>query len=96
MFAVSQIHAFSAQIWIGPFVVMGGCATRMKREMEAPPPRSANWEGLSPQRPVQYIPDEKPRSGKENESNGSNGAPLRRETESGIPGLTYDQAGRPV
>lgn len=27
---------------------------------------------------------------------GSNGAPLRRETESGIPGLTYDQAGRPV
>jgi len=68
---------------------MGSCATRLKAEMRAPPPRAANWQYLSPQRPEQQMPHTEA-------EDAGNGAPLRRETESGIPGLTYDQAGRPV
>jgi len=60
--------------------------TRLKAEMEAPPPykKAPQPETVS--------------SGvlrRKQEFDG-NGAPLRREVASGIPGLTYDQAGRPV
>jgi hypothetical protein len=76
---------------------MGSCMTRLKKEMVAPPSNSGNWEGLAPQRPqYDYTPRERPRQQQQTEK-GSNGAPLgRRETPSGIPGLTYDHAGRPV
>lgn len=32
----------------------------------------------------------------ESHGSGGVGAPLRREVQSGMPGLTFDQAGRPV
>lgn len=71
---------------------MGNCMTRLKREMVPPPCNSGNWEGFAPQRPHYETP--KPQR---QQMEKSNGAPLgRRETPSGIPGLTYDQAGRPV
>jgi hypothetical protein len=57
----------------------------------APPARSGNWDGLAPQRPDPYVPKER-----QVEEDQGNGAPLRKETQSGIPGLTYDHAGRPV
>lgn len=63
---------------------------RMKAEMVSPPPRSGNWEDLAPRRPDPYVPKEK------RQTEEGSGAPLRKETESGIPGLTYDQSGRPV
>ena len=66
----------------------------MEAEMKAPPPRSGNWDGLAPQRPEQYVPHKKQRQAKLEDD--GNGAPLRKETQSGIPGLTYDHAGRPV
>ena len=90
---------------------MGGCLTRLKAEMKAPPPQSGNWQSFNPQRPEPYIPDEHKQGERHDQrrkqmkeggnnnggSNGDhgNGAPLR-ETPSGIPGLTYDWSGRPV
>ncbi|KUJ19248.1 uncharacterized protein LY89DRAFT_731656 [Mollisia scopiformis] len=74
---------------------MGSCMTRLKAEMVAPPSNSGNWEGLAPQRPQAYAPRE-PRQRQQMEKD-TNGVLLgRRETASGIPGLTYDHAGRPV
>lgn len=65
---------------------MGNCMTRLKKEMEAPPQSRRTPS-------VKTIPQD----GSRREQKYSNsGAPLRRETASGIPGLTYDQAGRPV
>lgn len=76
---------------------MGSCMTRLKKEMVAPPPHSGNWEGLAPQRP-QYSYTQRERSRERQQMvKAANGVPLgRRETPSGIPGLTYDYAGRPV
>ena len=73
---------------------MGSCLTRLNAEMQAPPPRSQNWDCLNPQRPTVYGPKQmQQREGPRT----VNSAPLRRmETPSGIPGLTYDAAGRPV
>ncbi|TVY84016.1 hypothetical protein LSUE1_G002962 [Lachnellula suecica] len=72
---------------------MGSCASRLKAEMVSPhshTQRSGSGDMLGPRRPEPYI------SKTQSQSQG-NGAPLRRkETESGIPGLTYDHAGRPV
>ncbi|CZR61422.1 uncharacterized protein PAC_11318 [Phialocephala subalpina] len=71
---------------------MGSCMTRLEREMVNPPPNSGNWESLSPQRPEAYVPRQRHQMEKV-----PSGAPLgRRETPSGVPGLTYDHAGRPV
>ena len=70
---------------------MGGCVSHLKKEMLAPPAQSGNWEGLNPQRPDPYVPRQK-RTEMQND-----GGPIqRKETPSGIPGLTYDQGGRPV
>merc|ERR1711939_887499 len=63
---------------------MGSCMTRMKAEMVPPPPRAGNWQSCGPQRPETYIPEE------------SQQAMYRKKTGSGVPGLTYDHAGRPV
>jgi hypothetical protein len=70
----------------------------MEAEMKTPPPRSGNWEGLGPQRPEPYAPhkEREKQQSQMKEVNEGNGVPLRKETQSGIPGLTYDQAGRPV
>jgi len=71
---------------------MGSCLTRLSAEMKAPPPRSSNWDSLSPQRPTAYVPEKQ-----QKQRSLGNGEPLgRMETPSGIPGLTYDAAGRPV
>jgi hypothetical protein len=83
---------------------MGNCLTHLRKEMQAPPARPGNWEGLSPQHPDVHSPSPKRDVQaerdqlKQYEINSDNkiGVPLRKETESGIPGLTYDQAGRPV
>ena len=66
--------------------------TRLKAEMTTPPVRSGNREGLSPGRPEPYIPKRR----QESRSVLHPQALERKETPSGIPGLTYDQAGRPV
>lgn len=70
---------------------MGGCISHIKKEMRAPPARPGNWEGLNPQRPEPYVP-------RRNQTEMQNdGSPIqRKETPSGIQGLTYDHAGRPV
>ena len=70
---------------------MGGCISHLEKEMRAPPARPGNWKGLGPQRPEPYVP----RSG-QREMQTDEGVVQRKETPSGIPGLTYDQAGRPV
>ncbi|KAK0125726.1 hypothetical protein ONS95_000274 [Cadophora gregata] len=78
---------------------MGSCMTRMKAEMVPPPPRAGNWQSCAPQRPETCIPGEMQQVmyRKTTAQSSGNGSPLdRKETESGIPGLTYDQAGRPV
>ena len=76
---------------------MGGCLTRLQAEMQTPPARDGNWKGLSPQRPEACVPRVyKEKREKDCGNCNCNGAPLRRETQSGIPGLTYDHAGRPV
>ncbi|CZT03431.1 uncharacterized protein RAG0_10184 [Rhynchosporium agropyri] len=78
---------------------MGSCMTRLKAEMVPPPPRSGNWQSCGPQRTEAYVPDEKNQVMYRHKTAQSigNGAPLhRKETESGVPGLTYDHAGRPV
>ncbi|KAH6712524.1 hypothetical protein BKA61DRAFT_86285 [Leptodontidium sp. MPI-SDFR-AT-0119] len=78
---------------------MGSCLTRMKAEMVPPPPRAGNWQSCGPQRADTYIPSEEQQEmyRKQTSQSTGNGAPLgRKETESGVPGLTYDHAGRPV
>ncbi|TVY30140.1 hypothetical protein LHYA1_G001098 [Lachnellula hyalina] len=87
---------------------MGSCTSRLRAELVAPPPRG-NTKILYPQRPEPYLTRKEvqkqshaqsqsqssPRN--ENGNQSGNGAKLvRRETPSGIPGLTYDHAGRPV
>ncbi|PMD55066.1 uncharacterized protein K444DRAFT_617508 [Hyaloscypha bicolor E] len=64
--------------------------------MAAPPQNNGNWNSLSPQRPDAYAP--KPRQQVQKvRVPGTIGAQLGRiETPSGIPGLTFDHAGRPV
>ena len=66
--------------------------TRIKAEMQALPARKDAWNGV-PQLPEHHSASS--RDGFRTEYDG-NGAPLRRETQSGIPGLTFDQVGRPV
>lgn len=83
---------------------MGNCLIRLKAEMVSPPPKSGNWETLGP-RKVSLIDSqntqrrrisEKGWRGAE-EGEKRNRLPLgRRETPSGIEGLTFDYAGRPV
>jgi hypothetical protein len=93
---------------------MGGCSSRLRAELEAPPQRSQQkCQGLGPRRPSphsssRHDPTSKDTNQREYEAGrevqrtrakqmyGEDGAPLRRETQSGIPGLTYDQCGRPV
>jgi hypothetical protein len=65
--------------------------TRLKAEMEVPP-QDMSWNGHAPRRVEANAANVQRRK----QEFDSNGAPLRRETQSGIPGLTYDQAGRPV
>ncbi len=68
--------------------------------MVPPPPRSGNWEGFAPRRPeacVSRDPSQKFQNQQISQTKSGNGSVLmRKETESGIPGLTYDHAGRPV
>ncbi|PMD18346.1 hypothetical protein NA56DRAFT_251884 [Hyaloscypha hepaticicola] len=74
---------------------MGSCLTHLKKEMTAPPHNTGNWNSLNPQWPEAYVPTNTQRV--KVHVSGANRAHLGRvETESGIPGLTYDQAGRPV
>ncbi|KAH6668782.1 hypothetical protein B0J14DRAFT_150422 [Halenospora varia] len=68
---------------------MGNCLSNIKAEMVPPPANPNNWSDMSPRRPQ---PVKLPK----HEQGGINGAPLRREYLSNTPGLTYDQAGRPV
>lgn len=53
---------------------------------------------FSPQHPEQYrSPTQQQREIRKPSTQSTNGSPITRfETPSGIPGLTYDQAGRPV
>ena len=75
---------------------MGACVSHLKKEMVSPPARSGNWEGLAPQRLEAHAPREKSHK-LQSQSHAGNGSALeRRETPSGISGLTYDHAGRPV
>jgi len=74
---------------------MGGCLTRLKAEMAPPPPRSGNWDMMGPQRPDPYVAKKVQSQGNGN-GNGIGNPLERKETPSGIPGLTYDHAGRPV
>lgn len=67
---------------------MGCCMTRLDREMEAPPQNMRRGH----RRRVESIA----RSTEQKQQYDTNSVPLRRETASGIPGLSYDQAGRPV
>ncbi|KAN0095558.1 hypothetical protein V8E51_016269 [Hyaloscypha variabilis] len=65
--------------------------------MAAPPQNNGNWNSLSPQRPETYVPHQQQKVQRVRVPSNANGAQMRRmETESGIPGLTYDHAGRPV
>jgi hypothetical protein len=67
--------------------------SHIKKEMQTPPPRSGNWEGLAPQRfePYEHVQKSNRRQKQ------SDGGPIKRsETPSGIEGLSFDQAGRPV
>jgi len=66
--------------------------TRLKAEMQVPPQAEMNWNGHGSRREEAAIRVVQRRK----QEFDANGAPLRRETQSGIPGLTYDQAGRPV
>jgi len=66
--------------------------SHIKKEMQAPPPRSGNWEGLAPQRFYPYVPSKTRQKQREH----GEGQMRRLETPSGIEGLTFDQAGRPV
>jgi len=76
---------------------MGSCVSHLKKEMAAPPQNNGNWNSLSPQRPETYVPHQQQKVQRVRVPSNANGAQMRRmETESGIPGLTYDHAGRPV
>ncbi|KAL2064401.1 hypothetical protein VTL71DRAFT_4895 [Oculimacula yallundae] len=74
---------------------MGSCMTRLKAEMVPPPSRAGNWQSCGPQRMETYVPDETQQAMYRKKT--ADGSQLqRKETESGVPGLTYDHAGRPV
>ncbi|TVY93203.1 hypothetical protein LAWI1_G003270 [Lachnellula willkommii] len=87
---------------------MGSCTSRLRAELAAPPPRK-NTKILYPQRPDPYLTrkeiqslqsqssQNQQSSQRTNENGNGKGAKSeRKETPSGIPGLTYDHAGRPV
>ncbi|KAI9640141.1 hypothetical protein NHQ30_011543 [Ciborinia camelliae] len=84
---------------------MGNCLTRLKAEMLAPPPNPGNWESFGPRKDVLIGPEHtqiRRRSGRggswsETLNERGNVVPFgRRETPSGIQGLSFDYAGRPV
>ncbi|TVY58736.1 hypothetical protein LCER1_G002038 [Lachnellula cervina] len=91
---------------------MGSCTSRLRAELVAPPSQGGNTKILYPQRPDPYLTRKERneiqslqasqrtnqnRKRSENGNGNGNGAKLeRKETPSGIPGLTYDHAGRPV
>ncbi|KAJ8060805.1 hypothetical protein OCU04_009889 [Sclerotinia nivalis] len=83
---------------------MGNCFTRLEAEMVAPPPVPGNWENLGPRKAIimssqhTHISTRSGRggSGDEGHKNGNRFQLGRRETPSGIEGLTFDCAGRPV
>jgi hypothetical protein len=66
--------------------------TRLKAEMTTQPARPGNWEGFAPQRPEPYVHKESLERGRVTDPQ----ALERKETPTGIPGLTYDQKGCPV
>jgi len=76
---------------------MGNCMTRLEAELETSPnyhPQQYGYNSRKQMRKDVGLAYE--RREKFVQEYNANGAPLRRETQSGIPGLTYDQAGRPV
>ncbi|TVY43689.1 hypothetical protein LOCC1_G004648 [Lachnellula occidentalis] len=81
---------------------MGGCTSRLRAEMVAPPQRD-DAKIFYPQRPEPYLTRAErqilaqKQAAQRNENRAGSGAKLeRKETPSGILGLTYDHAGRPV
>ncbi|TEY61286.1 hypothetical protein BOTCAL_0171g00100 [Botryotinia calthae] len=82
---------------------MGNCITRLEAEMVAPPPISGNWQDLGPRKAISRSPQHVHarkrcrRGGRRDRHEEGNSLLLaRRETSSGIEGLTFDYAGRPV
>ncbi|APA14446.1 hypothetical protein sscle_13g092160 [Sclerotinia sclerotiorum 1980 UF-70] len=82
---------------------MRNCLTRLEAEMLAPPPVPGNWEYLGPRKAITMSSQgmkirrrRKRESEDERHRNGNHFQLGRRETSSGIEGLTFDYAGRPV
>ncbi|KAF7926792.1 uncharacterized protein EAE98_006177 [Botrytis deweyae] len=82
---------------------MGNCLTRLEAEMVSPPPIPGNWKDLGPRKAILRSPQHaqaRRRCRRESRSNrheeGNRLLLARRETSSGIDGLTFDYAGRPV
>ncbi|ESZ92237.1 hypothetical protein SBOR_7363 [Sclerotinia borealis F-4128] len=83
---------------------MGNCLVRLQAEMLSPPPNSGNWENLGPRKVLLVNSQHAHMRSKSGNGMGGSaecekgmGVPLgRRETPSGIEGLTFDYAGRPV
>ncbi|ATZ52214.1 hypothetical protein BCIN_07g07040 [Botrytis cinerea B05.10] len=82
---------------------MGNCITRLETEMVAPPPISGNWKDFGPRKAISRSPQHIQarrrcrREGRRDKHEEGNSLLLaRKETSSGIEGLTFDYAGRPV
>ncbi|KAF7901513.1 hypothetical protein EAF00_003734 [Botryotinia globosa] len=82
---------------------MGSCLTRLEAEMVSPPPIPGNWKDLGPRKAIlRSSRHAKARRRCRRESRiyrheeGNRLLLARRETSSGIEGLTFDYAGRPV
>lgn len=82
---------------------MGNCLARLEAEMVSPPPISGNWKDLGPRKAILRSPHHaqaRRRCRRESRTcrheEGNRLLLARRETSSGIDGLTFDYAGRPV
>ncbi|KAF7884163.1 uncharacterized protein EAF01_011586 [Botrytis porri] len=82
---------------------MGNCLARLEAEMVSPPPIPENWKDLGPRKALLRSPPDAQARRRCKRENGSDGYEegnrlllVRRETSSGIKGLTFDYAGRPV
>ncbi|KAF5874048.1 uncharacterized protein Bfra_004054 [Botrytis fragariae] len=82
---------------------MGNCLTRLEAEMVSPPPIPGNWKDLGPRKAILRSPQHaqarrrfRRESGSDRYEEGSRLLLARREKSSGIEGLTFDYAGRPV
>ncbi|TGO57244.1 hypothetical protein BOTNAR_0205g00100 [Botryotinia narcissicola] len=82
---------------------MGKCLTRLEAEMVSPPPIPGNWKDLGPRKAILRSPQHamaRRRCRREStvyrHEDGNRLLLARRETSSGIEGLTFDYAGRPV